>query len=185
VSLIRNQIKALEPLRAAGYLTTVSANGTITPGPVTVIGTGNTPLNQVQGVNPRDYFWYVLCLSRVGRDSKLIRSRDAPLPTLGTTFSNITRDVSPIASTAFSAQIGPVSGGVFNQSQIALLNTQISIAASKGIGARYWDTPGFPISTRNRVWTTLYNAGAALINVDDLVAGAGLSDGSNNWGGGI
>jgi hypothetical protein len=50
-------VKALEPLRAAGYLTTVSANGTITPGPVTVIGTGNTPLNQVQGVNPRDYFW--------------------------------------------------------------------------------------------------------------------------------
>ena len=31
-------VKALQPLRDAGYLTTVTANGTIIPGPVTVIG---------------------------------------------------------------------------------------------------------------------------------------------------
>jgi hypothetical protein len=32
-------------------------------------------------------------------------------------------------------------------------------------------------------WNTITDllAGAALINVDDLIAGAGLSDGSNNW----
>lgn len=64
---------------------------------------------------------------------------------------------------------------------MATLNTQISIAQSKGIGIRYWDTPGFPISTRNRVWSVLYNAGASLINVDDLVAGAGMSDFGNFW----
>jgi len=49
-------VKALQPLREAGYLTTFNGTG-VTPGPVTVIGTGNTPLNQVQGVEPRDYFW--------------------------------------------------------------------------------------------------------------------------------
>lgn len=49
-------VKALQPLREAGYLTTFNGIG-VTPGPVTVIGTGNTPLNQVQGISPRDYFW--------------------------------------------------------------------------------------------------------------------------------
>ena len=39
----------------------------------------------------------------------------------------------------------------------------------------------FPISTRNRVWTTLWNAGVSLVNVDDLVAGAGLADLGNFW----
>jgi len=87
-------------------------------------GTGNTPLNHVQGILPRDYFW------------------DAPLPLLGSTFSNITASVSPIASTDFVPQFGNIQGGVFNSSQMALLNTQISIANGKGIGVRYWDTPG-------------------------------------------
>ena len=42
-------VRALQPLRAAGYLPTF--NGTaVVPGPVTVIGTGNTPLNQVCSV---------------------------------------------------------------------------------------------------------------------------------------
>ena len=68
-------IKELEPLRAAGFLTTWNGTG-ITPGAVTVVGTGNTPLNQIQGVEPRDYFY------------------DAPIPYLGTTFSNITANVS-------------------------------------------------------------------------------------------
>jgi len=156
-------VAALKPLRDAGYLTTVTANGTIIPGPVTAIGTGNTPLNLVQGVLPRDVFY------------------DAPLPLLNSTFSNITASVSPIASTAFSASIGPVPNGVFNSSQMAILNAQIRAAQGKGIGIRYWDTPNFPISTRNRVWSVLYNAGASLINVDDLVAGAGMSDFGNFW----
>ena len=40
-------VKALQPLRDAGFLTTW--NGTMKSGAVTLIGTGNTPLNQVQG----------------------------------------------------------------------------------------------------------------------------------------
>ncbi|KAH6643375.1 PLC-like phosphodiesterase [Truncatella angustata] len=144
-------IKALAPLRNAGYLTTY--NGTaVVSGPVTVIGTGNTPLNQVQGVSPRDYFW------------------DAPLPTLGTTFSNITKDVSPIASTAFSAQFGSVRNQALNSTQTELLDSQIATAHAKGIAVRYWDQPGWPVGTRNAVWRILWDAGADLINVDDLEA---------------
>jgi hypothetical protein len=142
-------VEALAPLREAGYLTTY--NGTaVVSGPVTVIGTGNTPLDQVQGVSPRDYFW------------------DAPLPTLGTTFSNITKEVSPIASTDFAVQFGEVRSEEFNSTQLELLQSQVETAHSKGIYVRYWDQPGWPIGTRNAVWRTLWDAGADLLNVDDL-----------------
>lgn len=155
-------VQALQPLRSAGYLTTFNGTG-ITPGPVTVIGTGNTPLDQVQPVENRDYFF------------------DAPLQSLGTTASNITKSVSPIASVDFAAVFGTINGTSFNSSQLATLRQQIATANSKGIGARYWDTPAWPISTRNGVWRTLINEGVALLNADDLLDAAGFSDAAANW----
>ncbi|EMC93779.1 hypothetical protein BAUCODRAFT_210068 [Baudoinia panamericana UAMH 10762] len=157
-------VRALQPLRSAGYLTYF--NGTaVVPGPVTVIGTGNTPLNQVQGVGnasvPRDYFW------------------DAPIPTLGTTFSNITASVSPIASTDFAVQFGPVVNQQFNSTQQALLFQQVATAHAKGIAVRYWDQPGFPVGTRNAIWRQLYSAGVDLLNVDDLQGAANYWQGDN------
>jgi len=144
--------------RSLGYLTTV-VNGTLViPGPVTVIGTGNTPLNLVQGVANRDYFW------------------DAPIPTLNSTFSNITSIVSPIASTDFSANFGPVPGTSLSSTQLALLRSQVKVAHSKGIALRYWDQPGWPISTRNGIWRQLMDESVDLINADDVAAAAGFED---------
>jgi len=108
-------VKALQPLRDNNWLTTVNGS-TIIPGPITVIGTGNTPLNQVQGVSSRDYFF------------------DAPLTLLNTTFSNITRSVSPIASVDFAAVFGDVRNTTLNSTQMATLTSQIAVATSKGIG---------------------------------------------------
>lgn len=152
-------VEALQPLRDAGYLTTV--NGTaVTPGPVTVIGTGNTPLGQVQGVSPRDYFY------------------DAPIPTLATTFANITADVSPIASTDFAVQFpGVLSNTGFTADQLALLKSQVDAAHVKGILVRYWDQPGWPVGTRNAVWRTLWDNGVDILNVDDLEGVANFWEG--------
>ena len=147
-------LKALEPLRSAGYLTNVSSSGEVTAGQVTVVGTGNTPLNQVQGITPRDYFF------------------DAPLPELGTTASNITAGVSPIASTDFGAVFGEVRNETFNDTQLSTLRSQIATAHEKGILVRYWDQPGWPIGTRNAIWRSLWNEGADLLNVDDLQGAA-------------
>ncbi|KAL9071328.1 MAG: hypothetical protein Q9157_005507 [Trypethelium eluteriae] len=147
-------IKALEPLRSAGYLTNVSSSGDVTTGQVTVVGTGNTPLNQVQGVAPRDYFF------------------DGPLPDLGTTGGNITSDVSPIASTDFAAVFGEVRNETLNDTQLATLRSQVATAHGKGILVRYWDQPGWPIGTRNGIWRQLWNESVDLLNVDDLEAAA-------------
>ena len=153
-------VKALEPLRSAGYLSRVdnASSTTVTYGPVTVIGTGNTPLSKVQPIVPRDYFY------------------DAPIPTLNSTFSNITSLVSPIASTDFAVQFGTLhsTSVAFNESQLALLRAQVAVAHGKGIKLRYWDQPAWPISLRNEVWKLLWNEGVDLINADDVAAAAGL-----------
>ncbi len=155
-------IDALQPLRDAGYLTTF--NGTaVTNGPITVIGTGNTPLDQVEGVSPRDYFY------------------DANLALLSTELTNITAEVSPIASAQFSKYIGAINGSDFNQTQLQTLREHISYAESKGIMGRYWDTPAWPISTRNAVWRTLITEGVGLLNADDLPEAAGFGGVNGFW----
>ncbi|KAI7089552.1 hypothetical protein KC356_g2359 [Hortaea werneckii] len=151
-------LRALEPLREAGYLTTYS-DGTMTSGPVTVIGTGNTPLPAVQSASPRDAFY------------------DAKLPLLSTTQSNLTSDVSPIASTSFKRQFGEVRGQTLNTTQVDLLEAQIAAANERGMMARYWDQPEWPVATRNAIWRTLWDAGVGLLNVDDLDAAAGFWEG--------
>ena len=120
-------------------------------------------MSQVQSVPERYYFY------------------DAPIPTLGTTFSNITSLVSPIASTDFAANFGSVLGTTLNSTQLNLLRAQVKTAHAKGIMLRYWDQPGWPISTRNGLWRHLISEGVDLINVDDLLAAAGFSDESNYW----
>lgn len=149
--------------QSGGWLSTINKTSQFTSNAVTVIGTGNTPLNQIQPVIPRYYFY------------------DAPIPTLDTTFSNITSLVSPIASTDFAKNFGPVLGTSLNSTQLELLRSQVATAHKKGIKLRYWDQPGWPISTRNGIWRQLTAEGVDLINVDDLEAAAGLSDQSAYW----
>lgn len=153
-------LAALDPLRKAGYLSAYNDTAGFTERPVTVIGTGNTPVWLVQAAEPRDAFY------------------DAPIPTLDTTFSNITADVSPIASTAFSASFGGVRSGKLNDTQLDLLRSQIKTAHDKGIMVRYWDQPNWPIGTRNAVWRTLWDEGVDLLNVDDLKGVAEFWEGS-------
>ncbi|KAL6719474.1 hypothetical protein ACLMJK_003714 [Lecanora helva] len=156
-------VRALEPLQSGGWLSTINSTAQFTSKAVTVIGTGNIPLFQVQPVTPRYYFY------------------DAPIPTLNSTFSNITSLVSPIASTDFEANFGSVPGTSLNDTQLALLRAQVKTAHAKGIMLRYWDQPGWPISTRNGIWRQLKDEGVDFINVDDLEGAAGLSDQSNYW----
>ena len=61
---------------------------------------------------------------------------------------------------------------ILTSAQLSKIRSQIATARSKGIGARYWDTPGWPVRIRNGLWRTFYEEGVALINVDDLEAAA-------------
>jgi len=143
-------VKALQPLRDAGYLSNVTDGKIFNSGPVTVMGTGNSPLSLVQPVLNRDYFF------------------DAKISVLNSTQSNITALVSPIASDDFGAVFGSIRGTELTGDNLALLRSQIAVAHGRGIGVRYWDQPGWPTSTRDGLWRQLYTEGADLINVDDL-----------------
>ncbi|KAI9930076.1 hypothetical protein ASPWEDRAFT_48247 [Aspergillus wentii DTO 134E9] len=147
-------ISALQPLRDLDYLTTLKDNKTITDGPITVIGTGETPLDMVGPVANRDYFF--------DSDLKSLEENE-----------DITSLISPIASTSFKATVGTVSADTepaLSNDQLTTLRSQIATAKERGIGARYWDTPSYPIRTRNLLWRTLLREGVALLNADDLNA---------------
>ena len=129
-------------------------NKIVTNGAITVIGTGNTPYDMVGPVADRDYFF------------------DANLETLDDPENqDITSVISPIASGGFTRAIesvAPEADPILNDKQMSTLRAQIATAKEKGIGARYWDTPHFPVRTRNLVWRTLLHEGVALLNADDL-----------------
>ena len=52
------------------------------------------------------------------------------------------------------------------------------MAHGKGIMARYWNQPAYPIGTRNAVWRILWDEGVDLLNVDDLAAAAAFWEGT-------
>ncbi|RDX52056.1 hypothetical protein OH76DRAFT_1400974 [Lentinus brumalis] len=146
-------LKALQPLRSAGYLT-VFANGTLTQSAVTVVGTGNSPLEQVKALSPRDYFF------------------DAPLTQLTDPSLNTTWDptLSPLASTDYETAVGWSGIGNITDEQVANITQFVGDAHARGIAARFWDTPAWPIYARDNVWRVLLENGADWLNADDLAA---------------
>ncbi|KAG7729800.1 hypothetical protein KL933_000880 [Ogataea haglerorum] len=140
---------ALEPLRKKNYLSTYdSANGTWKQGPVTVIGTGNTPFEQVEKLTARDVFF------------------DGVLGGLNDSF---TAYISPIASSSLEALVGKVeSVDGLNSSQTQQLSQAISDAHAKGIYTRIWDTPWWPVEKQTNVWRQILQAGSDFLNADDL-----------------
>ena len=142
-------LQALQPLRSAGYLTT-SRNGDLTTSVVTVIGTGNVPLDGVKALEPRDFFF------------------DAPLTGLNSTAWNAT--LSPIASADYGTTVGWSGLTIISDAQRNIITTLVNDAHSRGIEVRFWDTPRWPIIARNSVWRELLNDGADWLNADDLEA---------------
>lgn len=153
-------LHALEPLRNGSWLTTYDGTERFNR-PVTVIGTGNTQFSDVQKYLPRDVFY------------------DAPLSQLGSTqHANLTANESPIASTDFVAAVGDVRKRELSDKQLRTLRDQIGVAHEKGIKARYWNQPAYPIGTRNAIWRILWDEGVDLLNVDDLKGASEFWEGS-------
>ncbi|KAG6911901.1 hypothetical protein DXG01_000148 [Tephrocybe rancida] len=146
-------LKAMEPLRKAKYLTTAS-QGSLTTGAVTAVGTGNTPLEGIKALEPRDLFF------------------DAPLNGLTNSSINATWDVTlaPIASVDYDAVVGWNGIQDITEQQRSTITNLVQTAHSLGIKARFWDTPGWPIQARDNVWKELTNDGADWLNADDLEA---------------
>ncbi|KAJ8521414.1 hypothetical protein ONZ45_g1844 [Pleurotus djamor] len=144
-------LEALQPLRDGGFLSTFS-NGVFTQSAVLVIGTGNTPLDGVKALEPRDFFF------------------DAPLTNLEDPETNWNPTLSPIASTDYAVAVGWNGLGTISDAQLGNLTKFVNDAKSRGINSRFWDTPAWPVNARENIWKVLLENGAFWLNVDDLEA---------------
>ncbi|KAK6209195.1 hypothetical protein LQW54_006515 [Pestalotiopsis sp. IQ-011] len=153
-------VAQLEPLRERGWLTYVE-NGVRHDGPVTVVGTGNTPFELiVANATYRDYFF------------------DAPLHTMfedpdadDVDESAIDMTYNSTNSHYASVSLGKAVGLSFlglSREQMHTIQGQIKGAERRGLAARYWDTPSWPVGLRDGIWHKLVYAGVGMLNVDDL-----------------
>lgn len=122
-------------------------------GPITVIGTGNTPLDRVLGMGERRDIFF-----------------DGPLDKLTDADDQIyTLGVSPIASASLKALVGSVSSSNgLSASQLDTARQQVARAHKLGIKTRVWDTPWWPVSKKYAVWNQIIQVNSDFLNADDL-----------------
>ena len=138
----------LQAFRDKNWLTYFDGT-TMHKGPLTIVGTGSTPFELVQQNSTNRYIFY-----------------DAPLRSISEPQYNNTN--SYYASANMGAAIGRLWLGHVTSKQEGTLKQQIGAAEEKGLISRYWDTPAWPISTRDHVWAKLMDLGVGMLNVDDL-----------------
>ena len=163
----------LQPLRSRGWLT--HFNGTaVTPGLITVVGTGNTPFDLLTAnTTYRDIFYDAPLQDFWGDDPTPIQDYKRVL-----TSQKYNSENSYYASVSFQQEIGDLWHGMLTPQQVLKIRGQVKGAESRGLKARYWDTPGWPVGRRDHVWDVLMREGVGSLNVDDLMAAK-----ERNWGG--
>jgi hypothetical protein len=142
----------LQPLRDRKWLTYYDGK-TMYQGPLTVVGTGNIPLELVQSSLTNRVVFF-----------------DAPLLSVSAGNTNFNSTNSYYASASLNDAIGKIWFNRLSAEQERNLKTQIGMVQEIGLQSRYWDTPGWPISLRDMVWFKLTELGVGMLNVDDLVS---------------
>jgi hypothetical protein len=74
------------------------------------------------------------------------------------------------ASVSFSQAVGRLFQGHLTPHQLSIIRGQVRGAHRRGLKARYWDLPAWPLGLRNHVWEVLVKEGVDILNVDDLRA---------------
>jgi hypothetical protein len=171
----------LTALREKNYLTYFDGVK-IVPGPITVVGTGNAPFQLITANSTYRDIFFDAPLDKLTTDTSLLLS--GPIisrrndgqgntgidPTLGA--SQFRSDNSYYASVNFKQSIGFPWRGHLSKAQLTKLREQIKAAHDKGLKARYWNTPEWPVGLRNHIWRVLVDEGVDYLNVDDLRAAA-------------
>ncbi|KAL2819121.1 PLC-like phosphodiesterase [Aspergillus granulosus] len=174
-------VAQLTPLRESGYLTYY--NGTdIINGPITVVGTGNTPFNRVtENSKYRDIFFDApldRLVDKVDRIEPPAARVEARADNSGQGLSGIADgDIEPdtfdttnsyYASVSFKKAVGIPWMLHLTDRQVQTIRSQVRAAHRRGLKVRYWGTPDWPRSLRNHVWRVLAQEGVDMLNVDDL-----------------
>lgn len=157
-------LKALQPLLEAGYLTTYNTSSeTWARGPLTIIGTGNTPLSHVYYSSTRIIF-YDGPLRRLQKPAKIPHSIYGP-----STKIQLDATICPMAS----AKLPPWAhvGLAFRPSPnavVAWMKRRTREARVRGIKSRWWGAANQPVWLRRRMWALMKEAETDWTNADDL-----------------
>jgi hypothetical protein len=164
VELLPRLMKALEPLREKDFL--VKWDGEqIIPNPIVVVATGDFPFEDILALGARDIF------------------ADAPLEFLTTNADNedkglykYNRTNSLYASMSLEKLLDGErpTEDVLQGAVGKKIDAQIAEAKTRGLKARYWETPAWPIGVRNSIWKGLWEKGVGVLNVDDLEGAKGF-----------
>lgn len=161
----------LEPLRARGYLT--YHNGSVlVPGPLTIVATGDYPYSSILAQNStrRDIFF----------DAPLgdlaLSATAASQPAESELEINDYQDYNTTTSLYASSSLRMVIGSPFPfllpgspySWQLERIRSATRAAHVRGLKVRWWDTPSWPRSRREKVWKVLMDEGADVLNVDNL-----------------
>jgi hypothetical protein len=166
-------------LREKGYLTYFDGTSTI-EGAITVVATGNAPFDLITANSTyRDIFFDApLDTLALASDTQSPISKRGGQGTVGTTpTSHFDSTNSYYASVNFGKSIGWLWFGHITDAQHAKIRAQIAGAKARGLKARYWSTPKWPVGLRNKVWKLLVEEGVGYLNGDDLQGMTGL-----DWG---
>ena len=165
----------LEPLRSRGWLT--HFNGTsVIPGPVTVVGTGNTPFDLLTSNSTYRDIFYDAPLEELWGDDPTTPTTAYGEQLLGS--ERYTVENSYYASVSFQAEIGSLWHGTLTPQQVLKIRGQVKGATERRLKARYWETPAWPVGRRDHVWDVLMREDVGSLNVDDLEGAK-----ERNWGG--
>ncbi|GAP87700.2 putative altered inheritance of mitochondria protein 6 [Rosellinia necatrix] len=137
-------VKALDPLRQAGYLSRLEGGVPVRKA-VTVVASGSAPFDRIStgdGVPNRDIFY------------------DANLGALGGT--TYTAQNSYVASADFQDVVGEAKTASLTTAQMNIITNHVNQAHAKGLVARYWNLPG------EYLWEPLEALGVDLLNADNL-----------------
>jgi hypothetical protein len=146
-------VAQLEPFRNNDWLTYWSSTAGVVQRPLTIVASGDAPFDTIiSNSTYRDIFY------------------DAPIDKLSEPNNPYNANNSYYASGSLRKAIGRTSFGHLSDEQKDTIKSQIENSKALGLKSRYWDTPSWPISFRNRIWTALEELGADMLNIDDLTA---------------
>jgi len=163
----------LEPLRSRGYLT--YHNGTdLVPGPLTIVATGRMPYISIlsQPYTRRDIFFDAPLgdLTRLPVTNVQLVESGANVDS----FQGYNTTTSLYASESLRRVLGHpfpfLLPGSPSTWQLERIRSVTRAAHERGLKVRWWDTPAWPRSRRERTWRILMREGADVLNVDDLKA---------------
>ncbi|KAF4472470.1 PLC-like phosphodiesterase [Fusarium albosuccineum] len=155
----------LQPLRDLDYLTYWNGTARVVR-PLTVVASGNTPFSSVLAMNKthRDIFWDAKLEQLVSIEDDFGTEPPAYKYNLSNSY---------FASTKFQNAIlwRPTDDSALSKltpRERDMASTQIQQAKSRGLLARYWDTPSQPPNVREIAWRVLVDHQVGLLNMDEL-----------------